>query len=229
MFSEREVGMVVWKQGALALGAGLALAIASSPAYAQVGLSTTFGAGLYGSDAACPKPGATVTTYRAAFETPFIGVSGTFNNEDYPWPPTDDGLSSFHQEEILNHGDALQLAIELFPLRLFGTGARNLSNYLKPFIGVGFHSSKDGEAAPPDANQPLETLGVKGATDLMLTFGAKITVPTGDKFGIRLEMRGNSVFAGEFEEETSSGGTIRVDGKTLTWGEYSVGFIYRVR
>ena len=211
----------------VAIVIGLAGFLPASSAHAQATF-LTLGQGFY-NPGDCPVPPATITTYRAGFETDVIGVSATYNNEDYPWPPDDEGLSSARQEVSVDHGDALQIAVELFPIGLFGDRAARLGSWVRPFLGLGLHRSGDGEAAEPDSNQPLETLAILGSTDVLLTYGVKLTVPASGRLGVRLELRGNSVFAGDFTRESTSGARTQVPGTTLTWGEYSVGFTFRVR
>jgi hypothetical protein len=208
---------------ALALS-GFAIPALSADAAAQtfsIGLGNSFYSNLHH----CPTPPGTLTTYRVTAETDLFGLSGTFNDEDYPWPPEDGGISSAQQEALLNHGPALEFAVEVYPL---GFTPGRLKNYIKPFVGVGLHTTSDGDVAA-GSGQTVDTYGVRGSTDALFTAGAKFTLPLGGRFGVRAEGRLTGILSGEYQQETPAGALITVEDAVQTWGEWSLGFTFRVR
>jgi hypothetical protein len=198
----------------------------ASPVDAQ-NFSATFGQGLYGADSGCPTPGSFITTYRLSAQTPLLGVSASFNNGDYPWPPMDGGFSAVG--EMLTHGDAVAATAEIYPFGLLKSeGGHRLASFVRPFVGIGLQKSKDGEPEAATVDHP-ESLGVVGATDLLFTYGAAVSIPTVNGLRLVVEFRGNSVFAGQYDAIAPNGSRLTADGSTLTWGELSAGFSYGVR
>jgi len=187
----------------------------------SIGLGNSFYENLHH----CPTPPGTLTTYRITAETPLFGFSGTYNDEDYPWPPEDGGISSAQQEALLNHGPALEFALEFYPL---GLTPGNLKNYIKPFVGLGLHTTSDGDIAA-GSGQQVDTYGVRGSTDALFTAGAKFTLPLAGRFGIRAEGRLTGILSGEYQQETPGGALLTVKDEVQTWGEWSLGFTFRVR
>jgi hypothetical protein len=204
--------------------ASVILGLEGSAGAAQT-IVLTSGNSIYSNEHHCPIPPETLTTYRLTAEFAVFGFSTTFNNEDYPWPPEDGGISSPQQDALLDHGAAFQVAAELYPLG-FTTG--RLKNYFKPFIGAGLHKSSDGDARAGTAGG-LDTYGVEGTADPMFTFGAKFTLPLSGRFGLRAEGRLTGILAGDYDQVTPGGSTITVNDDVQTWSEWNIGFTVRAR
>jgi hypothetical protein len=187
----------------------------------SIGLGNSF----YSNEHHCPTPPGTLTTYRLTAETDIFGFSTTYNDEDYPWPPEDGGISAPQQEALLNHGPAIEVAAELYPL---GFSSGRLKNYFKPFVGAGFHKTSDGDTEAGTAGS-IDTYGVRGTLEPMFTFGAKLTLPLRGRLGVRAEGRLTGILAGEYEQVTPAGSVITVNDDVQTWGEWSIGFTFRAR
>lgn len=212
------------RTAAVCIAASVILGLEGRAGAAQT-IVFTSGNSIYSDEHFCPIPPETLTTYRLTAEFDVIGFSTTYNNEDYPWPPEDGGLSSPQQQAFLDHGPAFELAAELYPLG-FTTG--RLKNYVKPFVGAGLHRTGDGDAEAGTAGA-LDTYGIRGATDPMFTFGAKFTLPVSGRLGIRAEARLTGILAGDYEQVTPTGSTITVNDDVQTWSEWNIGFTFRVR
>ena len=217
------------RNGSVRLAMALAVTSFAAAARSTDVAAQTFTLGLgnsfYSNLHHCPTPPGTFTTYRLTAETDMFGLSGTYNDEDYPWPPEDGGLSSAQPEALLNHGPALELAVEFYPLG-FTTG--RLRNYFKPFVGLGLHKTSDGEVAV-GSGTTVDTYGVRGSTDALFTAGAKFMLPLRGRFGVRVEGRLTGILSGEYEQETPAGALLTVKDEVQTWGEWSLGFTFRVR
>jgi hypothetical protein len=93
---------------------------------------------------------------------------------------------------------------------------------------VGAQFSTDGDPAPV-GDRAAPTVGVKGDTNLLLSFGAQAYFPSRVRpLRLVVQYRGNVLFVDEIEVVDASGQTLRVDADRQTWGEWSVGFSLRV-
>lgn len=203
------------------------------------------GSSLYSDDPFCLSTSAALSSAQIGVSGDAFGVSAAYNNSNWPWPkpppPPPGGLvvpgasysllgASRQESNYLTHGDAFRAVLELFPLGLL-PGLRestaNLRRYIKPFVGAGVQISTDGETSPAGGDRDLPTYAVLGSTDLLISYGASAVVPLGDRFGIHLQLRGNTLFAGDIEIETPDGQTLVSEDNRLNWGEWLVGLNLR--
>jgi hypothetical protein len=174
----------------------------------------------YGRDELCIDPDDWLTTFRLSLERGAFGLS-VASVAAYPWPiPPPD----IRGQAFLDRGNALQVGLEVDPLRLLGAADGDIGGFLRPFVGGGVHLSTDGDAAGPGVNGPERTVAVEGGADPFVTYGARLSVPVGDgRFGVFGEVRGNSVFDGGKSLVDPSGERLESESGTLNWAEFSVG------
>lgn len=200
------------------------------------------GSSAYSDDPFCLSTNAALSDARIGVGGDAIGVSASYNNSNWPWPkpppPPPGGLvvpgaafsvgaAQDDHDFFLTHGDAFQAVLEFFPLGLVpGLRERTatLRRYVKPFAGVGVQISTDGEAAATGANGALPTYAVQGGTDLVVAYGASANVPLGDRLGLHLQFRGNTLFAGDVELRGPDGDILISEDQRLNWGQWLIGF-----
>jgi hypothetical protein len=68
-----------------------------------------------------------------------------------------------------------------------------------------------------------------GRTDIVLTYGASLLLPGRDsRFGVVLEYRGAQNFADDIEIRTDTGDVEISPDNSLKWGQWALGFRYRL-
>lgn len=227
---------------ALVLTIGLAsLALTASPITGQEVFFGT-GSSLYETDEFCIDPDAALTDYQVGVSGDAFGASATYDSGSWPWPKPPGSGSGGNQHLIdpptvitqqqqqdtdiyMSRGSAIQAVAEVYPLGAL-PGLREatatLRRYVKPFIGVGFQVSRDGESS---TERTFDTYAVQGATEPLVAYGASLRVPLGDGgFGLQVQFRGTSLFSGGSDLEGPDGDTITTESETLTWATWLVGF-----
>lgn len=206
-----------WRKAVTALAfAFVALPLAASSAAAQTYGFLSFGNAASSDDPFCEDPTALITMIAAGVSTPLFGATVEYNNGDYPWPPMEESTGEF-----LTHGAALQLMASVNPAQFV---ARGLSQYVRPFVGVGLHIGSDGETR----TGTVPTNAVLGQTRPFIAYGANAILPIGSRLGVTAGYRGTSVLFGDFEIDTPGGATETIGGKTLTAHSLNVGFLVRL-
>jgi hypothetical protein len=230
---------------------GAALAASAAPTAAQ-DVSASFGSSFYDSDEFCLNSSAFITDYSVGASGDLFGVSAAYDNSDWPWPPpfpTGGGgglvvpaaflrFPAARQEQFyLSQGEAFRVVADVFALELLRRvvggdeegGLARIDRFVRPVFGVGFQYSTDGETAAAGEGRNFPTYGVRGGTNLLIQYGARVYLPSREqRVRIQLEYRGTSMFVDSFELETPAGNILTRDGETLTWSDWSVGVSFRL-
>jgi hypothetical protein len=233
-------------------GAFALLAIPSLAAAQDIYLLA--GSSVYESDEACLVPDGAFSAFTIGGGGSIIGASASYINGDWPWPPkpppgaggsnslvaaslVSGAVSAAIPDVYVDHGIAIQTVIDLFPVPLLQRLGGNrgddgalgtFDQYVRPFIGVGAQFSTDGDPASV-GDRLAPTVGVKGDTNLLLSFGAQAYFPSRQRpLRFVVQYRGNVLFVDQIEVENASGETFVIDTDRQTWGEWSVGLSLRV-
>lgn len=224
------------------------LAGSTAPSAAQLGISV--GSSVYSEDHDfCLMSGAAITHYQADYSGDVFGVSASYVNSDIPWliPPGSSGganlvfpasalVSAGRQQGpvYLSQGELITASVEVFPiaalLRLTDNDAfGRVDRLLRPFVGIGAGLLTDGEPAPPGENRAVPTYSIRGFTAPLLSYGARLHLPSREApISLLLQYRNSHLFVGNFDFETPDAETIPGDGETLTWGTWSIGASFRI-
>jgi hypothetical protein len=220
LFSSAAEGVAMQKSRFALIGAVALACILSAWWTARAAAQDLYlavGSSAYSDDPFCLSTNAALSDARIGVGGDAIGVSASYNNSNWPWPkpppPPPGGLvvpgaafsvgaAQDDHDFFLTHGDAFQAVLEFFPLGLVpGLRERTatLRRYVKPYA-------------------------VQGGTDLVVAYGASANVPLGDRLGLHLQFRGNTLFAGDVELRGPDGDILISEDQRLNWGQWLIGF-----
>jgi hypothetical protein len=230
------------------VAAGL-LAGARAPTAAQPSLGVSVGSRVYGEDHEfCLMSGAAITHYQADYSGDVFGVSASYVNSDVPCfePPGNSVGASlvfpasallstgrYQGPVYLSQGGLITASVEVFPIAalLRVTNAEafgRIDRLLRPFVGVGAGLLTDGEPAPPGGNRAVPTYSIRGFTAPLLSYGARLHLPSREgRISLLLQYRNSHLIVGDFDFETPDAERLAGDGETLTWGTLSIGASFR--
>ncbi len=171
-----------------------------------------------------------------AFETPVAGsvqlqVEGFFSpSGSYAWPwhtfAVAGGSDNAPGQVAYDHEGGLQLAVNLLiPL----TQPKDFSRFnLKALVGLGARRLGSADYSAASQGQP-EQLGVDTQTSPLVMAGLVADIGLTDRVGLRLQGRGNAIFAGELQlKGASAAQDIRLDSDTQVFAQATAGLTISV-